>query len=104
MRISKIFLLKASTKLFRVLVLQILYEPPCEKTGHRGFRLGPTQTRLYSHRRRLKAGNFESRKKSDCTISVEKTKALIIFVVTAKLICIFVFAYAKTQFSHNDLI
>ena len=38
-------------------------EPRCEKTGLRGFRPGPTQTRLF--------------------------------------ICIFVFAYAKSRFSHN---
>ena len=30
-----------------------------------------------------------------------KTKALISFAVTAKLICVFVFAYAKSQFSHG---
>ena len=30
-----------------------------------------------------------------------KTKALISFSVTAKLICVFVFAYAKCWFSHN---
>ena len=30
-------------------------EPGCEKTGLRGFRAGPTQTRLYSHRRWLEA-------------------------------------------------
>ena len=30
-----------------------------------------------------------------------KTKALISFAVTAKLICVFVFAYAKRWFSHN---
>ena len=36
----------------------------------------------------------------DCTICVAKTKALISFAVTAKLICVFVFAYAKTRFSH----
>ena len=29
-----------------------------------------------------------------------KTKALISFAVTAKLICFFVFAYAKSRFSH----
>ena len=34
------------------------YEPRCEKTGLRGFRPGPTQTGLYSHRRWLEAGNF----------------------------------------------
>ena len=36
-----------------------------------------------------------------CTIRVAKTKALISFAVTAKLICVFVFAYAKNRFSHN---
>ena len=30
-----------------------------------------------------------------------KTKALISFAVTTKLICIFVFAYAKKWFSHD---
>ena len=37
----------------------------------------------------------------DCTIQVAKTKALISFAVTAKLICVFVFAYAKCWFSHD---
>ena len=37
----------------------------------------------------------------DCTIYVVKTKALISLVVTAKLICVFVFAYAKSRFSHD---
>ena len=32
---------------------------------------------------------------------VAKTKVLISFAVTAKLICVFVFAYAKSRFSHN---
>ena len=36
-----------------------------------------------------------------CTIRVAKTKALISFAVTAKLICVFVFAYAKRWFSHG---
>ena len=36
----------------------------------------------------------------DCTIRVEKTKALISFVVTVKLIWVFVFAYADCLFSH----
>ena len=34
-------------------------------------------------------------------ILVGKTKALISFVVTTKLICIFVLAYAKCWFSHD---
>ena len=40
-------------------------------------------------------------KKRSCTIHVVKTKALISFAVTAKLICVFVFAYARGRFSHN---
>ena len=35
------------------------------------------------------------------SIRVAKTKALISFEVTAKLICVFVFAYAKNRFSHD---
>ena len=76
-------------------LISLTYEPRCEKTGLWGFRPGPTQTRLCSHRRWLEASNFGFRKKRDCTIRVAKTKALISFVVTAKLICVFVFAYAK---------
>ena len=34
------------------------------------------------------------------TIHLAKTKALISFAVTAKLICAFVFAYADCLFSH----
>ena len=40
----------------------IKYEPRSEKTGLLGFRPGPTQTGLYSHRRWLEAGNFGFRK------------------------------------------
>ena len=36
------------------------------------------------------------------TSYVVKTKALISFAVTAKLICVFVFAYAKSRFSHDE--
>ena len=78
-----------------LMTLFFLYEPRSEKTGLWGFRPGPTQTRLYSHRRWLEALNFGFRKKRDCTIYVVKTKALISFAVTAKLICLFVFAFAK---------
>ena len=37
----------------------------------------------------------------DCISCVAKTKALISFAVTAKLICVFVFAYAKSRFPHD---
>ena len=35
--------------------MPVAYEPRSEKTGLRGFRPGPTQTGLYSHKRRLEA-------------------------------------------------
>ena len=37
----------------------------------------------------------------DCIIRIVKTKAPISFAVTAKLICVFVFAYAKSRLSHD---
>ena len=82
--------------------LRKLNEPRSEKTWLRGFPPGLTQTGLYSHRRWLEACNFVFRKWRDCTIRVVKTKALISFAVTAKLICVFVFAYAKSRFSHDE--
>ena len=35
-------------------------------------------------------------------IHVAKTKALISCAVTAQLICVYVFANAKSRFSHNE--
>ena len=55
----------------------------------------------HSHRKWLEACNFGFRKKRNCTIRMAKTKELISFAVTAKLICVFVFAYAKSRFSHD---
>ena len=49
----------------------------------------------------LEAGSFGFRKKRNCNIRVAKTKALISFAVTAKLICAFVFAYEQCWFSHD---
>ena len=40
-------------------------------------------------------------KKSDCTIYLEKTKALISCVVTVQLFCAFAFAYARSRVSHD---
>ena len=78
-----------------------IYEPHGEKTCLWGFRPGLTQTSLFSYRRLLEAWNFGFRKERDCTIRVVKTKALISFVDIVKLICVFVFAYAKSWFSHD---
>ena len=43
----------------------------------------------------------QSQKESDDTIYVVKTKELISCVVTAKLICAFVFAYICKMFPHD---
>ena len=56
---------------------------------------------LCSNRNRLEALNFGLKKKSKCIIHVAETKALISFAVTAKLVCVFVFAYANCWFSHE---
>ena len=47
----------------------------------------------------MQARNFGFNKKGDCTIGVAKTKALINFAVTAKLVCAFDFAYADCWLS-----
>ena len=60
-----------------LIVPTTIVEPSHEKTNNLGCRPGPTQTRLYSHRIWLEAGNFRFRKKRNCTILVVKTKALI---------------------------
>ena len=76
----------------------ITYEPRREKTGlRRGF---PTRS---DTNRSVEARNFRLnfKKKRHCTIRIAQTKALISFAVTAKLICAFVFAYAKIRFSHD---
>ena len=78
-----------------------LNEPRHEKICLRGFRPGPTQTGLNSHSRWLDASDFKFRKRRNCSFYIAKTKALISCAVTAQLICVFVFAYAKVRFSHD---
>ena len=48
-----------------------------------------------------KLENVRFRKNRDCTIYVAKTKTVISYAVTAQLICVFVFAYAKSRLSHD---
>ena len=72
-----------------------LFEPRHEKTND-----------LVSNQVRHKPGCTATEdgymlEKRYCIIRVAKTKALISFAVTAKLICVFVFAYAKCWFSHD---
>ena len=76
----------------------IIWAPPRENQSS-GV---STKIGLNSHRRWLEAWNFGFRKKRDCTICVAKTKVLISCAVTVKLICVFVFIYAKRRFSHEE--
>ena len=79
-----------------MLVTTLKYEPSREKTNS-----------MVSEQVQHKSGctvtedGQRLKKKRKCTICVAKTKALISFAVTAKLICVFVFAYADCWFSHE---
>ena len=66
-----------------------------EKTNNLCFRPGPTQTGLYTNTEDDQRPKIFDLEKMNCTIRVEKTKTLISFAVTAKLICAFVFAYIQ---------
>ena len=57
--------------------------------------LGCTSTKIASG---LK---FRIKEVEGFTIRASKTKALVSIVVTAKLICVFVYAYAKSRFSNG---
>ena len=48
----------ASEVVGKVGTCTVLNVPRCEKTGLQGFRPGPTQTGLYSHRRWIEVLNF----------------------------------------------
>ena len=74
------------------------YEPRSEKTGLRGFRPDCT---IIEDGKRLVISDLGIRGIVR-TIHVAKTKTLISFAVTAKLICVFVFAHTKSRFSHNE--
>ena len=78
--------------------LKIQFELHHEKINNVVSETGPIRT---EHRSRLEAENFKVRKKRNLTIRVVKIKVLMCFAVTAKLICAFVFAYAKCWVSHD---
>ena len=64
-------------------------KPRREKPRLRGFQQGPTQTGLYTQRW------LETKEDEFFSLYVATTKALIV----AQLICVFVFAYAKSGVS-----
>ena len=61
-----------------------------------GFPPGPTQTGKI-----IRGLKFQIQEIEELFYCVAKTKALISFAVTTKLICVFVFAYARSRFSHD---
>ena len=72
-------------------LLAALLDELCpKKTCLQGFQPGQTPTNCF--RRWLEACNFGFRKKTNCVIYEVKTKALI---------WAFVYAYAKSRFSHD---
>ena len=71
-------------------------EQPREKTNNMVFEKVLHKPNITKYRRWLEAVNFGFRKLRNCTICVAK--------VTVKLICAFVYAYAKCWFSHRQLI
>ena len=68
-----------------------------EKTNN----FGSDQVWAVQSQKQARILNLEIKKQVDHTIHAAKTKALISCVVTAQLICGFVFAYANCRFSHE---
>ena len=58
----KVYKLQGRVILMKPSFIQATFEPRSEKTGFRGFRPGPTLTRLYNHKRLLETSNFGFRK------------------------------------------
>ena len=67
-----------------------------------GFPTRSDTNRAVQLQKMARGWTFRIKKVGDYIIYVVKTKALISFAVTAKLICLFVFAYAKSRFSHDE--
>ena len=62
----------------------------------------PDINRAVQAQKMARSLKFLRKKKRDYTLRVAKTKGLISFAVTAKLICVFVLAYANCWFSHVE--
>ena len=89
--------------MFSFLWVAILNEPRREKTGIWGFRPGLTKKPVCAAIEDgwMREISDYGRRGIVRTSHVAKTKALISFSVTAKLICAFVFAKAKIRFPHD---
>ena len=79
-----------------------IYERRHEKTCLWGFRQGPTQTiQPQKMATGLKILDFGSK---GLVLSMKQKKMLISCVVTLQLVWTFVFAYAKSRFSHDPVL
>ena len=75
-----------------------------EKTCPRGFRPGPTKNQAVQPQTMASLEVLDTGSRGTVlfmTVYEAKTKALISCAVTIQLICTFVFAYAKSRFSHD---
>ena len=77
-----------------------IYEPVREKTQQFVFSTRSNTNQPVQSHKIARSFKFRVREEEDGTIHVTKTKALISFAVTAKLICVFVFSYAECCFSY----
>ena len=75
-------------------------EPWHKKNCLWGFRPGDTKLAIRPQKM-VRGLKIRIQVVEDCTIYAAKTKALISCEVTVQLICVFVFTYAKSRFSHD---
>ena len=93
---------KSDISLDKVGVKLSTNEPRHKNTGLWGIQLGLIQTGPPQSQKMARYLNFAFKKQRSCYILVGKTKTLVSCVgASAQLICVFVFAYEKAQFSHD---
>ena len=92
-------MLHFNTQVLSVIRLFLLYEASHEKTCIQVFQQGLLSCTATEDGYRLEISDLGSR--GIALSYVAKTKSLIRCAVNVQLICAFVFAYAKTRFSHD---
>ena len=85
----------------KVCPYKFIFEPRCEKISLRGFPSRSDTNQAVQLQKMARGLKFRFKKVEGLYYLCKKTKALISFMVTAKLICVFVFAYAKICFFHD---
>ena len=80
----------------------LLFEPRCEKTGLRGVPTRSDTNRAVQQQKLVRGLKFRIYVVEGLYYPIAKTKAMISSAFTAQLNCVFVFAHAKSRFSHNE--